>query len=188
MTITIANQKGGVGKTTLAYLIGECIANSSDKMKVVAKDYDPQKSLTAILEVAGGKMTIAEPHGKADCTIIDTPPNMGDALVGKAVSQSDLVLIPTQPTPTAIRATMNFIRSLNGRKAAVVWTTVKHGTVAAKQIPELNFGLKCFSQQIPDRVCFTYVSQQGITALDAEAREDMKKLTAEILKFISRKH
>jgi chromosome partitioning protein len=45
--ITVAHQKGGVGKTTLALNIGYCLKHS---MRVAILDSDPQGSLSGIGE------------------------------------------------------------------------------------------------------------------------------------------
>ena len=57
-TIAIANQKGGVGKTTLTLLVGSALACRGRRVLVV--DLDPQANATTAAAVARGGPTIAD--------------------------------------------------------------------------------------------------------------------------------
>jgi chromosome partitioning protein len=48
--ITVAHQKGGVGKTTLALNLGFCLKHS---LRVAILDSDPQGSISGLGEYAG---------------------------------------------------------------------------------------------------------------------------------------
>jgi len=119
--ITVAQQKGGAGKTTLAAHLA--VAWTAQKKKVAVVDIDPQMSLTAwyrVREAARGDAgagllvnqikgwrvrneveTLARDH---DVVIIDSPPH-AETEARVAVRAADLVLIPVQPSPMDVWAT-----------------------------------------------------------------------------------
>jgi chromosome partitioning protein len=114
--IALISQKGGVGKSTLAgHLAVE--AESRRDGPVALIDTDPQGSLSAWWNVreaetpvfvrgdlAKLKTQLKQLAGRGiELVVIDTPPAITDNI--KAVAQvSDLVIIPTRPSPHDLRA------------------------------------------------------------------------------------
>jgi len=112
VVITVAQQKGGTGKTTLAANIAAALAPS---WRVALLDIDPQKSLSrwhslrrarpqqaaslAFSDISGWRLPVELERLKHvhDVVLIDSPPQLDtDARV--AVRAADLVLVPIQPS------------------------------------------------------------------------------------------
>ena len=114
-TIVLANQKGGVGKTTLAGHFGVAAAAAGER--VVLMDTDPQGSLAswwnsrAAEDVAFAAAQLDDlpaqlrAFGEQGYTlaIIDTPPAV-TSTIAAVVAASDMVVVPTRASPHDLRA------------------------------------------------------------------------------------
>ena len=119
--ITVAQQKGGAGKTTLAAHLA--VAYTAMKKRVVAVDIDPQQSLSRWYELrqermdgtAAGVLVSAIEGWRArveidrvaaghDVVIIDSPPH-AETEARIAIRAADLVVVPVQPSPMDVWAT-----------------------------------------------------------------------------------
>ncbi len=113
MIVALLNQKGGVGKTTLAlHLAGRWAAQGQ---RVVVIDADPQGSaldwseqrakeglprLFGVIGLSRDTLHREAPEiaRSADHVVIDGPPRIA-ALLRSALLAADLVLVPAQPSP-----------------------------------------------------------------------------------------
>ena len=120
MIISVLNQKGGVGKTTLSVNIAARLA--ADGARVLLLDADPQGSAldwVAVREDASAfpvlglpRATLHKDIGKFtqdyDHIIIDGPPRVTD-LARSAIMAADLVVIPVQPSPYDVWAAQEVV-------------------------------------------------------------------------------
>lgn len=120
--ISVANQKGGAGKTTTAITLGAMLA---EKNKVLLVDTDPQGSATWWEE--GGAMPFnLSTERKAtllnrlrsiddyDYVIVDTPPNVESAALEAVVNESDFVVVPTASKMLDLQSVLSTVRRLDG--------------------------------------------------------------------------
>lgn len=109
-TLTVANSKGGVGKTTTCMFLASAAQRAGHRVTII--DTDPQGSATEWYEDAreeneellqgvtltiGNAATLARLKHDDGITIIDTPP--GDPrLLDAAIAAADFVIIPSLPS------------------------------------------------------------------------------------------
>lgn len=116
LVVAVASQKGGSGKTTLCgHLAVE--AEKSGAGPVTLIDTDPQGSLSQwwnaraakspnFAKVGAFELSSALAHLKRTgirLAIIDTPPAITDS-ISQVIAHSDLVIVPTRPSPHDLRA------------------------------------------------------------------------------------
>ena len=129
LVITVAQQKGGSGKTSLAAHLSAAWANpvyasgshAWSPLKVIALDLDPQESLSKWFEVreaqgaGAGMLQVRRASGwrlsgellrarrEADVVILDLPP--GTDVPYQAFRNADIVVVPLQLSPMDLWAT-----------------------------------------------------------------------------------
>jgi chromosome partitioning protein len=129
VVITVAQQKGGAGKTTLAANLAAALAG---RRRVALLDIDPQRSLARwhALRAARGTatpITLSDVSGWRlgteldrlrqghDVLIVDSPPQI-DTDAKLAVRAADLVLVPLQPSPPDLWAAEGTLKLAAGEK------------------------------------------------------------------------
>ena len=202
VVITVAQQKGGAGKTTLAANLAVLLAETR---QVALLDIDPQRSLThwhAIRLERPGKATdigFSDVSGwrlgneldrirrRYDVLIVDSPPHIEtDARV--AVRGADLVLVPVQPSPPDLWAAEGTLKlaSDEHRKARLVLNRVpasgKLRTGVEADIA--RHGYPVLVATLGNRTDFAGAFAQGLgvteTAPRSTAAQELRTLLAEI--------
>jgi chromosome partitioning protein len=125
-TISILNQKGGVGKTTITSNLGEAFKRSG--LSILLVDSDPQGSLRDWNEASEGEVlpvvgldraTLAKDiqsiKDQYDLVLIDGAPQSGK-LAAAAIKAADLVLIPVTPSPYDVWACSDLVEALKARQ------------------------------------------------------------------------
>jgi len=192
--ITIAHQKGGVGKSTLALNLAYSFAKN---VNTILTDIDPQGS-TIQLQGLIPDVTIVPFNSDIynqnfDALFIDTPPYLMNEML-PIFLKSDLVIIPTKagvPDIMAIRSTVELVKeaqkSNKKLKAAIVLNMVKPRASITEQAKEQlkEYDLPIIGE-IRDRVAYTNTFLTGgvLTSLDESAKEEVRKLTSEILELL----
>lgn len=147
--ITVAQQKGGSGKTTIAANLAVALARGGHSVAVL--DTDPQGSLgrwfmtRRDIGEPGLDFATASAWGVSyecdklrklhDFIIVDTPPKV-DADLRPALRESDLVIVPVSASQVDVWATESVLdlARREGRPAMVVLNRVKTGTRVLEEV------------------------------------------------------
>ena len=183
MTIAFINGKGGVGKSTLCFLVALALGDAGKNVSI--SDRDPQKSLSAWIKPERDGINGAE---HTDCLLIDTRPTLDDSSIKQTIGESSHIVLPCSPSPgdiTTIGASVAVVREFMQphAKAVIALNMVKAKTILAEDAPELlraQIGLPVLQTAIPDRQCIQRAILGGWRALDAETQTEVFKLALEI--------
>lgn len=192
--ITIAHQKGGVGKTTLAVNLAYCFGEES---RVAIVDADLQGSVTDLKDFLSGvdvhdlDSLLSGKLTDYDLIVIDTPPYLSSRLTELFVL-SDYVLVPTKAgilDAMAIRATIALLQqSMHAKpalKAGIVLNMVLPRTSLNEEVKEIltGYDIPLLASRINQRVSYTRSPMTGsiFGSEDQRAKDEVIELATEIM-------
>jgi len=205
--ITVAQQKGGAGKTTVAVHLA--IAFLEQGLRVAAVDIDPQESLINWFKKRSKSASDSGPSVKAvqgwrvesevrslardhDVIIIDSPPH-AETEAKIAMRSADLVVVPLQPSPMDLWATGKTIEQVTaqGSRGLLVLNRVPPRAKIAEEMTKAtrNMGAELAHTSLGNRVAFaaSLLSGRGVTeaASSSRAAEETRALAQELLDVVA---
>lgn len=187
--LAVLNQKGGVGKTTIAVNLAAALA--VDGARVLLIDADAQGSALDWAAMRNGDEVPPFPvvglpratlHRELpaltvdyDFAIIDGPPRVND-VARSAILAAELVLVPVQPSPYDVWAAREIVALLEEVKAyrevksAFVVNRKIVGTAIGRDVTEAlaGYSLPVLRSQICQRVLFAESAARGETVFESD--------------------
>ena len=207
-TVSLLNQKGGVGKTTLSIHIAAALAACNNRVLLIdadaqgsALDWAAERESPPIFQVIGlPRPTIHREItgiGRGyDWVIVDGPPGKSD-ISRSAIAASDIVLIPVQPSPFDVWAADDIVKLV--AECGVLKPDLVTRFVVNRLFPRTTIGsevqdaLAAYDvQQLGCVVCnrteYAKAARGGMTALETEpdgaAATEIQALAQEIAALI----
>ena len=205
MIISVLNQKGGVGKTTIAVHISAALARQGARVLLIdadpqgsALDWSASRQAEPLFHVVG--LPKANLHKEVpahaenyDHIVIDGPPRVNE-LARSAILAADQIIIPVQPSPydvwaadeivTLIREAQTFKEDI--RSAFVINRKIVN-TAIGRDVKEAlaSYQLPVLDANVCQRVSFAESAATGSTVLeidpDSLASREIMALAKEIL-------
>jgi chromosome partitioning protein len=183
-TIALINQKGGVGKTTVALHLATAFHQAGAATLIL--DLDPQASASEWHDAREAELPYVESIQPArlskaistaqeigtEVLILDTAPH-AESTALEAARLADLVLVPCQPSIMDLRAmrkTVDLLKLVQVPAFAVLNSVSSSGTVAdeAAEMIEGSLSLPVCPVRLGDRVAYNRSLITGQTALEFE--------------------
>jgi len=195
MIIAFVNQKGGVGKTTLALHIAAALAQGGNRVTLI--DADPQGSALDWAQLRNHynrhrrfgviglpretlHLEVPDIARGNDHVVIDGPPRV-TALTRSAIIASDIVLIPVQPSAFDIWASQEIVGLVKEARvykpqlrAAFVASRVVVGTVIGRAMrePLERLEIPKLRAEVSQRIIFAECSGSGRLADEIDVKSN----------------
>jgi chromosome partitioning protein len=208
MIISVVNQKGGVGKTTIAINIG--IGMARRNYKVGFLDTDPQGTASQWQSIEGNVafevrrhpsrvstgeiMDVEQNHG---VLIIDTPPAIGE-ITQSVLELSDLAIIPLAPSVLDIWSSRTTIGMIE--EAKKVNPKLEGRLLVSRKIPRTRLGrdgreaiaaleMQVFETEISQRIAYVESMIAGVSVFQyaprSDASQEIENLCEEVVKAMN---
>jgi chromosome partitioning protein len=212
MILSVLNQKGGTGKTTIAIHVGMAWARQGARVLLI--DADPQGTALDWSEARGERhpalpvLGLPKPTihrevpalaGNYDHVIIDGPPQT-EAIVKSAIMAADLVVIPVQPSGVdvwgarpvvalladalVVKPELKVVFAVNRKASKTFLSRAVLDALAVYRLPVL-------ASALGQRVTFAESVGSGRTVFDADpagvASTEVEALANEILEVANAK-
>jgi chromosome partitioning protein len=204
---TVAQQKGGAGKTTVAVHLAVAWAQQRGK-KIAILDTDPQASTSVWYEArehylgadqtgitfrrAKGSRAVDEARKLArshDAVLVDMPPHASTS-ANAVIRAATLVVIPVQPTPLDFWATMPTLEIASAHKKPVLLVlnrVTPRALLTATMITRLGeYKVRVAKSPLGNRIAFAESIGAGRTVLETRARSvaatEVRALAREIMR------
>ena len=210
MIISFVNQKGGVGKTTMAINLASSLVRKNHKLALI--DADPQGSAATWHSIEDnqafeildhpGELTRADIETLAiayDYVIIDAPPAMDDK-VKTILRASDLAILPVTPSSLDLWSCKETLDTMNPKSEAPLKGQVRllinrkiPGTRVGREVRQAldKFDTPVFETELCQRVAYIDAMKYGVSVMQfapgSKAAGEIEQWGQEVVALLSEK-